>query len=387
MKNNQIGFKTSILSISILLTIAGSIPGLKQEFNTVSATQIESLVTIPSVTVLIFVLLSTKITQWFTERQVVATGMITIFVAGVISYLAPSFWILYLARLLLGMGVGLFNAFAYSMISEYFDGDERQRLLGYERAITSLGNIVMFIITAGLVLIGWRAVNLYYLITVPILVIFLWGTRKMPNSLQEQSTSESTTGQEIQRNPFSPKLIVLFLLVMFSMFVSTTVVVKIADLVVGSGYGNEFQATIGLAILGFATMVGGALYGKLHKVLARFILPIGLIGATLAIMGMTISHQMIFTYLMAAFAGLTTSLVGPYLFAQSASIAGLGHETFSSAVLIVGINVGVILTPYALNLVQNMVGNHQPQAVLSIVGILMGVVGLLTLFIKENPSS
>lgn len=33
MKNNQIGFKTSILSISILLTsanaIAGSIPGLK----------------------------------------------------------------------------------------------------------------------------------------------------------------------------------------------------------------------------------------------------------------------------------------------------------------------------------------------------------------------
>jgi predicted MFS family arabinose efflux permease len=116
MKNNQIGFKTSILSISILLTsanaIAGSIPGLKQEFNTVSATQIESLVTIPSVTVLIFVLLSTKITQWFTERQVVATGMITIFVAGVISYLAPSFWILYLARLLLGMGVGLFNAFA-----------------------------------------------------------------------------------------------------------------------------------------------------------------------------------------------------------------------------------------------------------------------------------
>lgn len=187
MKNNQIGFKTSILSISILLTsanaIAGSIPGLKQEFNTVSATQIERLVTIPSVTVLIFVLLSTKITQWFTERQVVATGMITIFVAGVISYLAPSFWILYLARLLLGMGVGLFNAFAYSMISEYFDGDERQRLLGYEWAITSLGNIVMFIITAGLVLIVWRAVNLYYLITVPILVIFLWGTRKMPNSL------------------------------------------------------------------------------------------------------------------------------------------------------------------------------------------------------------
>ncbi|QER67651.1 MFS transporter [Paucilactobacillus nenjiangensis] len=237
MKNNQIGFKTSILSISILLTsanaIAGSIPGLKQEFNTVSATQIERLVTIPSVTVLIFVLLSTKITQWFTERQVVATGMITIFVAGVISYLAPSFWILYLARLLLGMGVGLFNAFAYSMISEYFDGDERQRLLGYEWAITSLGNIVMFIITAGLVLIVWRAVNLYYLITVPILVIFLWGTRKMPNSLQEQSTSESTTGQEIQRNPFSPKLILLFLLVMFSMFVSTTVVVKIADLVVG----------------------------------------------------------------------------------------------------------------------------------------------------------
>lgn len=55
--------------------------------------------------------------------------MITL-VSGLTPVFTTNYNILLASRFLLGCGVGMFNSLAYSLITIYYEGEERKRLLG-----------------------------------------------------------------------------------------------------------------------------------------------------------------------------------------------------------------------------------------------------------------
>ncbi len=183
----------ALLSISILLTsanaVAGTIPLMARQFPSVPLSQIESLTTVPSLSILIFVVLSNWIAKKIGNKLTVLIGVLIVLIAGLIPSVATSFWVILGSRFLLGAGVGLFNAMAYSLISAYYTGAKRQTMMGYQGSVNSLGNILMFLISSFLIGFGWRQVYLYYLIAIPILLLFWWGA---PND-------EKQTIQEIPK--------------------------------------------------------------------------------------------------------------------------------------------------------------------------------------------
>ena len=130
-------------------------------------------------------------------------------------------------------------------------------------------------------------------------------------------------------------------------------------------------------------MIGGTLYGQIFKLLHRLILPLGLLIAAVALFALAHSESLWLTYTLTTVAGLSTSLVGPYLFAGSAEIAGKGNETLASSVLIVGINIGVFITPYALSGLSHLIGSDQPGPILVAVSIILAVIGGLTFLLRE----
>ncbi len=130
-------------------------------------------------------------------------------------------------------------------------------------------------------------------------------------------------------------------------------------------------------------MIGGTLYGQIFKLIHQLILPVGLLIAAVALFALARSQSLALTYTLTVVAGLSTSLVGPYLFASSAEIAGKGNETLASSILIVGINIGVFLTPYALSGLSHLIGSDQPAPILIAVSVVLAVIGALTFFMKE----
>ncbi len=394
MQQRKWRFPAALLSISVLLTsanaVAGTIPLMKTAFPSIPLSQIESLTTVPSLSVLIFVILSNPIAKKIGNKMTVLIGILIVLVAGLIPMVVSSFWLILASRFLLGAGIGLFNAMAYSLISYYYAGTQRQTMMGYQGSVNSLGNILMFLISSVLIGLGWRQVYLYYLIAIPVFVLFLWGA---PNERAGTATGQSS--QQSSQQPalslgqlLKGRLMVYALLVLFSMIIMQTVIVKISGLIFGAGYGTVADGSIALAILGVANMVGGTLYGRLYRLSRRFILPIGLLGAAVAIFALAHSTSLILTYGLTAFAGLSTALVGPYLFAESAEIAGAGNETVASSVLIVGINIGVFITPYVLSGISLLIGSDQPSAILVAVSGVLAIIGALTFLLKEaQPAS
>ena len=85
----------ALLSISILLTsanaVAGTIPLMAARFPTIPLSQIESLTTIPSLSVLIFVILSNPIAKRLGNKVTVLIGVFIVLLAGLMPTVAVSY--------------------------------------------------------------------------------------------------------------------------------------------------------------------------------------------------------------------------------------------------------------------------------------------------------
>ena len=131
--------KVGILGISLFLQVAGSnlaaIPLIAKSFPKESITSVQALFTLPSFTIMLFILFSNAFIKWFGKRNTVIIGMITTVVGGLIPVFINNFAIIVASRLLVGAGIGLFTSLAVSLIGDCFSGDEQKTLIGIQGAM------------------------------------------------------------------------------------------------------------------------------------------------------------------------------------------------------------------------------------------------------------
>ena len=93
----------------------------------------------------------------FGRRNVVVPCLGILGIAGVVSTLAPSYWVLVGARLGMGIGIaGLINL-AVVLIGDHWDGSERVRQVGRNAAVLTAGLALLPLLSGTLAAIGgWR---------------------------------------------------------------------------------------------------------------------------------------------------------------------------------------------------------------------------------------
>ena len=117
---NSLVTKLAFLSVSFMVTsayaIQGSLPQLKAALG-ISQTQSEYLVTTPSFAVMIFVVLSPLLQQWFniSDKKIIMAGVTIVGLAGIVPMFANDYTAILISRLVLGAGFGLYNSQAISV--------------------------------------------------------------------------------------------------------------------------------------------------------------------------------------------------------------------------------------------------------------------------------
>ena len=79
---------------------------------------------------MLMLLFNRVIEKYLTERQMIVSGLLIFSLCGLLPLLNQSYWLMFVSRLVFGMGIGLLNAKAISIVSERYKGQERVRLLG-----------------------------------------------------------------------------------------------------------------------------------------------------------------------------------------------------------------------------------------------------------------
>lgn len=120
-------------------------------------------------------------------------GLLLLSVSGMVPVFVQEYPVVLASRIFLGIGIGLINAKAISIFSEYYEGREKAALLGYRGSAEVLGSAVMTLVAGKLVLIRWNlAFWVYALGFVIVLLYLVW----VPGSMETgQSAGSQSAGQ------------------------------------------------------------------------------------------------------------------------------------------------------------------------------------------------
>ena len=337
--------KFSLLSISILLmshlAISPAIPNLYNFYHTnnpnIGLASVESLATIPAMMITIFVLLSNGVIKLIGKKNTVLLGLILIFVFGIVPAFTTNFKVVLISRLLLGAGIGLFNSLSISMISDFFDEEHRGTMIGLRTAFLNIGKALTTFISGYLLIYGIQYTFLVYALALPIFIIFLLF---VPNT-------ENVNNKKVSIK-FHKETILLTLLTFLVGISYMGATIKIPTLLAEKYHYQPDIARNLLTILALSGILSGVIFGILVKRFKNLTLPIMLSFMTIGSVLFSLTNNIIIFYIAAILIGI--SFVGTMSFNFFYISNKLDNKfiNFATSVILVGGNIGVILTPVVL---------------------------------------
>lgn len=380
MKLNSFA-KFSLLSISILLmshlAISPVIPNLYSFYHgsnpNIGLASVESLATIPAMMITIFVLLSNGVIKFIGKKNTVLLGLLLIFVFGIVPAFTTNFKLVLISRLFLGAGIGLFNSLSISMISDFFDEDQRGTMIGLRTAFLNIGKALTTFISGYLLIYGIQYTFLVYALALPIFIIFLLF---VPNA-------ENVNNKKVSIK-FHKETIVLTLLTFLVGISYMGATIKIPTLLAEKYHYQPDVARNLLTILALSGILSGVIFGILVKRFKNLTLPIMLSFMTVGSILFTLTNNIVIFYVAAIFIGI--SFVGTMSFNFFYISKELENKfiNFATSVILVGGNIGVILTPVVLTKIPEALNLEKYTTPFFITTALMLVSTLVSYTVLRN---
>ena len=371
MRNkNSMVTKLAFLSVSFMLTSAyavqSALPQLKASLN-VTQTQSEYLATTPSFAVMIFVVLSPLLQQWFkiSDKKMIMIGVTVVGLMGLVPFFnIHSYPIILGSRLLLGAGYGLYNSQAISMISVWYEGETRAQMLGWRAAAEQIGQACTLFL-AGLLLTvsGWHASFLVYALAFVVLLFF--GMR-VPDDSEVESVEEKVVAEneemvdDLDSKDIKKISPVVYLLVLFAFLLVVDYVGmenRFSGLAVNIRGAQYTGASNLLSLMLIGATLGGLLYGSIQKRLGFGTVYLGL--------GLMALSNFLFYFAGSNFAmlvigllliGFPLQLVSPLIFNLLPDLAPANRQPLVTSMVLIGFNFGAFFSPTIAEWTNHLMG-------------------------------
>ena len=118
-------------------------------------------------------LLNGVLERIFPERLQLTLGLLILSISGTAPFWYQGYYFVFATRLLFGLGVGMLNAKAISIISERYHGKTRITDAWFSWVCRSRRSIILTLAVGQLLAFGWTATFLAYAAGLVVLVLFL----------------------------------------------------------------------------------------------------------------------------------------------------------------------------------------------------------------------
>lgn len=319
-----------------------------QAFPDASLSNIQMIVSVSTLTALVGAWGTGKLVQLLSRKTVAMIGVAGILIFGLLPLIThTNLTIVIVLSSLMGICLGFINNTLPAFISDHYDMEARQSMMGRQVAFASIGAMV-FIYAAGMLgKISWYHAYLVYAFAAVILLIICFTLpRDKVSDAKGKSSKFSLT------EAMTPKIWMLVIVGFFFLIANNAYSNNLALLVEQNGLGDSGTTGLATTIGQLGGLIAGLLIGRLTKFAANHLMMIGFIieGTALLIIGMATSLPELFIgcfltgvglsvyYAQAPF--LVTILEKPYLIplgiAAMTTANALGG--FASPVLVNAIN-------------------------------------------------
>lgn len=346
VNTNNILTKFVVLSISLMLcsaqAINGVIPKMKQSLG-ISQVQVEMLSTIPAITVIVFIFLSSFIAKKIGLKKTINIGLFLAGVGGMLPMFVSSFKLIFIGRIVLGAGLGLFNSLTVTLINRIYTGDVEASLLGIRNSMEGIGQSILTFVAGILLNIGWHYSFAVYIFAFPLIALFTFFVPDIDNAVEEKSSN---------KEKMNPMVYLMFMFAILLVCNGISISVRFPSIATEI-LGENFNSSNYLAIMPIIGILAGFAFGKVYKIFGTVTLYIGLLALALSNILIGFSNGN-FTILLIGvlFSGIPSTWCFPFIFITLGKITTKGTQALANSLIFVGCNIGGFLVPFVMEAMQ-----------------------------------
>ncbi len=256
----------TILSVALLTVMAGAaispaIANIAKGFPSADPGLIKLVLTLPSLVVIPFALLSGRLCDFFGKRTVLLAGLILYLVGGLGGGFAGTIKVLLCCRALLGLSVGLIMPISTAIVSDFFEGEKAMQMMGWISASNNFGGMVAQMMAGIVATLSWRyAFGAYAMGFVAIGMVFFY----LPEPARKNKAIDTA----------KKKLPIIIYLCGFAMFalmlVFYSVPVNLSFFIEKNGMGSAASSGMAFAMMTGSAFLMGIYFHRIKVALKHF---------------------------------------------------------------------------------------------------------------------
>ena len=378
--------KVSILSLSLVLitsfSISSALPAMFDYYQGYSTGQVELLVSLPSFGIMAMLLLNGVLERLFPERLQLTLGLLILSISGTAPFWYQGYYFVFATRLLFGIGVGMLNAKAISIISERYHGKTRIQMLGFRGSAEVVGASILTLAVGQLLAFGWTATFLAYAAGLVVLVLFLLF---VPYGKAEAHESKQKT-EEVAKLTRSMLQLIFFLAVGAAVIVctNTAITFRIPSLMIEAGFGDAQLSSLVLSAMQLIGILAGISFSFLISAFKEKLLLVAGVAFGIGQIIIALSPSLWVVVAGSVLGGFAYSIALTTVFQLISERipAKLLNKATSYAVL--GCSFGASLTPFVLSGIGLVTTNGRMTFI--ILGAWMIVTSVLVSLLLKNEA-
>ena len=330
---------------------------------------IQIVLTLINLTTLPAMILEPMLEPKITKRDIAVIGTALMLIGGLMPQVLNSqLWMLYAASVVIGVGLSFVVVTSSSLISDYFTGLDKSRVMGFQSIFVSIGGTIIAkgsgLLTA---MAGWKRVYLVFLIALPIIIIILLTVPK------GETTPQAEKGE---KSGISGSMVYFGALCLITGIFVATFNTNIAMYIDRKGIGDASTAGTVASIMQVIGIVGGLILGFVVKTFKRFTIGASILvmAAGTALVGLTTSFPTICVG--AVLVGIGFAIRNPGAVTFGANMVPAAQASLAIAIISATYNVGNFISSYVVNPLANMLGEDIANrfivsaAALAVIGIV-----------------
>lgn len=375
--------KVSILSLSLVLTtsfsISSALPYMFEHYKDLPKSQIELLVSLPSAGIMVTLFLNTIIERYLDERKMIFTGLLILSLFGMVPFFNQAYPVLFISRFIFGMGVGLINAKAISIISERYQGRERIQTLGFRGSAEVVGTALVTLLVGFLLQFGWTSSFLAY--GAGLIVLFLFMTF-VPYPQQEESQHTQSNHKEPLQKEEWKLTIILAIVAAMIVLCNVGVTLRIPSIVAYTFKDQHNSASFILSAMQLIGILAGLTFsGLVHLFKSKLITYAG-IAYGFSLMAVALSPSIPLLAISALFSGYTYSTALTMVFQILSAKIPARRLNQVTSVAVLGCSFGAAITPFALNTIGLISDSN--AFIFTVLGMAMALLAFSLLYLLKD---
>ncbi|GAA0180365.1 MFS transporter [Clostridium sediminicola] len=343
--------KLAILSISLLTVMSGAavspaLGNIHEDFQGANLLFIKMILTIPAILIIPCSLITGKLVGKIKKKKLLLIGLLIYLLGGVGGGFCTNIYELLTFRALLGIGVGIIMPLSTGLIADFFEKDERAKMMGYSSAVNQLGGMIAIILSGILAVVNWRfSFGVYGIgIITLILVIFV-----LPEPVKKEAVSKNQSN-------FNKNLFKLMIAMAVVNIVFYTVPTTMSIFIQSENLGGASMSGYALSIINIVAFVVGLFFIKITKVLKNNAAVISSSFMFVGFLFLSNGDSIIALMISMIFIGLGLGILLPLIFFTTSKSATSQNSTFALACISSSMFLGQFLSPVLVDFFSKILG-------------------------------